>query len=441
MKDQAKEPVTAVSGPDPRRLLRTAWVGAVATVAAGSLLCTASAGVPVANVPDHDLDVPSRLHGPVESMPVGQTGTAPDEVRRGHIVTVPERADQGPAPQESRATVDVRGAEEGQDFSLRASLLDVVTMFGGSTLGYANGRIPAAVLCPLVFAPGHMLRCDAAERLTALSEEFEREFGYPIPITDSYRSYVQQIAVARAKPHLAAVPGTSNHGWGLAVDLSDPIAGGASREYMWLRVHGPDHGWDNPSWARPDGAKPEPWHFEFFAAGSVPHRASDPFDVGTWVSAGPSGSTDGASPRDKPAIDPRPKNGPTAGKVRKPPTKPAGGPSSPTPKPTASTTGPAPSPRPSPSPSPSEPGQEPPTPTPTSPSPSPSPSEPGQEPPASPSPSPSEPAPDPIPTPAPSSGDKMPPVPMPSPGPSVSSGPLSGLAKGLGLTDDDAEED
>ncbi|MFD7022108.1 D-alanyl-D-alanine carboxypeptidase family protein [Promicromonospora sukumoe] len=167
--------------------------------------------------------------------------------------------------------------------SLRQNLLETVAAYGGSTAGYANGRIPADVLCPLPFAPGHLLRCDAAERLTALSERFEEEFGYPIPLTDSYRSYAMQVAVKGTKPHLAAFPGTSNHGWGLAVDLGDPIAGGSSDEYVWLRLHAPDYGWDNPSWAQLGGAKPEPWHFEFFAAGSIPNRAIDPADVGTWA--------------------------------------------------------------------------------------------------------------------------------------------------------------
>jgi hypothetical protein len=171
--------------------------------------------------------------------------------------------------------------------SLRRSLQETVAAYGDSTAGYANGRIPADVLCPLPFAPGHMLRCDAAERLTALSAEFEKEFGYPIPLTDSYRPYALQVAVKGTKPHLAAIPGTSNHGWGLAIDLDDPIAGGSSPEYVWLRLHAPDYGWDNPSWARLGGAKPEPWHFEFFAAGSIPNRAIDPSDVGTWAPHAP----------------------------------------------------------------------------------------------------------------------------------------------------------
>jgi hypothetical protein len=354
-----------------------------------------------------------------------------------------QRADQRPG----RSARDILARSVVRDGRrsdpLRESLVHVVTLFGGSTGGYANGRIPTVVLCPLEFAPGHLLRCDAAERLTALSGAFEREFGYPIPITDSYRSYVQQVAVASAKPHLAAIPGTSNHGWGLAVDLSDPIAGGASSEYAWLRVHGPDYGWDNPSWARPEGFKPEPWHFEFFAAGPVPDRATDPSAVGAWgatdapdLGARHEAAAGGSRPNDRPA-DVRPPaedavDRPGAEHPAQKPPKPATPtpkptPSDPAPKPSATPTGPAPTRTPEPAPTP-EPSQEPSA----VPEPSPSPAQPSQEPPAQPS--PVSPAPTPSPTPA-QGGHEGPEV---SAGVSASSGPLSGLIRGLGLAGENA---
>ncbi|MFI2295153.1 PASTA domain-containing protein [Isoptericola sp. NPDC019571] len=182
--------------------------------------------------------------------------------------------------------------------TLTASLLEVVDRYGRSTAGYANGRIPASALCPLDFAPGHMLRCDAAEQLSALSKEYEKEFGVPIPMTDSYRSLELQIRVKATKGWLAATPGTSNHGWGLAVDLGYPISTFTSAEHAWMRVHGPDYGWDNPSWARSTGSKPEPWHFEFFAAGPIPDRAWKADDV-----AGGGGPTAPAERADKNAKD------------------------------------------------------------------------------------------------------------------------------------------
>lgn len=188
--------------------------------------------------------------------------------------------------------------------TLTSSLLEVVDRYGRSTAGYANGRIPTSALCPLDFAPGHMLRCDAAEQLSALSKEYEKEFGVPIPMTDSYRSLELQIRVKAIKGWLAATPGTSNHGWGLAVDLGYPISTFTSAEHAWMRVHAPDYGWDNPSWARSTGSKPEPWHFEFFAAGPIPDRAWKADDV-----AG-GGTTDPAEQAGKGAADT--KGGPKA---------------------------------------------------------------------------------------------------------------------------------
>ncbi|WP_369824437.1 M15 family metallopeptidase, partial [Cellulosimicrobium sp. CUA-896] len=116
------------------------------------------------------------------------------------------------------------------------------------------------------------MRCDAAEQLEALAAEFQKEFGKRLAITDSYRTYESQVRLKAIKPYLAAVPGTSQHGWGLAIDVGGTVPSGTSAEYVWLRTHGPDYGWDNPTWARPGGIKPEPWHFEFFGAGPMPDR-------------------------------------------------------------------------------------------------------------------------------------------------------------------------
>ena len=426
MQDQANELVTSTFRPESRRLLRTAWAGALAAVTAGGLLFVAAPSTPAAHVPGDDRDQPALRQG-LTVRPARQPGLPGLAASDALVEVMPP--DQGQKPS-SRETAGARGARAHTDPTLRRSLLDAVTAFGSSTFGRANGLIPAAVLCPLEFAPGHLLRCDAAGRLAALNAEFEREFGHPIPITDSYRSFVQQVAVARTKPHLAAIPGTSNHGWGLAVDLGGSISGGASPEYVWLRVHGPDYGWDNPSWARPDGTKPEPWHFEFFAAGAVPDRAIDPSDVGTWISSSPPDAGRPASAA--PMVDPGRKDRSAAGKVHRPGAEPVDRPrkkpreqepAKPTPKPTPS--------KPAPSPSPS-----------TSPSTSPSPSEPSEKPSASPSPTPPElpsaPAPSPtpsgpVPSPTPSSPEpEVSPTTVPTPdtvvGPPATPAPSSGTS-------------
>ncbi|GAA1977107.1 hypothetical protein GCM10009718_11810 [Isoptericola halotolerans] len=133
----------------------------------------------------------------------------------------------------------------------------------GSTADYANGRIPSDAMCELSFAGGEMLRCDAAAQLERLDVAYQAKFGGHLSITDTYRSYESQVATKALKGHMAAVPGHSNHGWGIAVDLSDGVESFGTPQYTWLRKHAPAFGWDNPDWARAGGSKPEAWHWEY----------------------------------------------------------------------------------------------------------------------------------------------------------------------------------
>ena len=137
------------------------------------------------------------------------------------------------------------------------------TCKGASTAGFANGHIPTDVLCPLWGTSGQVLRADAAASFNALSRKYAETFRAPICVTDSYRSYASQVAVRAAKPTLAAVPGTSNHGWGVAVDLCDGVQVFGSPQHEWLKQHAMAYGWFHPSWAQPGGSKPEPWHWEY----------------------------------------------------------------------------------------------------------------------------------------------------------------------------------
>ncbi|MDO8108618.1 M15 family metallopeptidase [Isoptericola sp. b441] len=125
-----------------------------------------------------------------------------------------------------------------------------------------NGQIPAKDLCTL-WDGVHMLRGDAAVALTELNSNFKAAFGRNLCLTDAYRTLAVQRRLAYTKPGLAAMPGTSNHGWGLAIDLCGSETGSSSA-MAWLHKNGPAYGWDNPAWARPGGSGPhEPWHWEY----------------------------------------------------------------------------------------------------------------------------------------------------------------------------------
>jgi len=127
--------------------------------------------------------------------------------------------------------------------------------------GYSNGMIPASQLCGL--GNGHSLRCDAAAAYKQLASAYQNRFGKALCITDSYRSYSSQVSLYGRKPSLAALPGTSNHGWGVAVDLCGGVDHFGTAQYQWMVANAGAFGWVHPSWANQGGTREEPWHWEF----------------------------------------------------------------------------------------------------------------------------------------------------------------------------------
>ena len=128
--------------------------------------------------------------------------------------------------------------------------------------GWSNGQIPADALCKLG-VNSHALRCDAAASYGQLDAAYTAAFGTPLCITDSNRSLGAQIAAFATKPKLAAVPGTSNHGWALAVDLCGGINVAGTAQWTWMTANAARFGFVQPDWAAPGGEKSEPWHWEY----------------------------------------------------------------------------------------------------------------------------------------------------------------------------------
>lgn len=119
---------------------------------------------------------------------------------------------------------------------------------------YGNGRIPTHALSE-VGQTGQRLWQPAARALESLIASAAQD-GVSIGITDAYRSYESQVDVAARKGlykegGLAAVPGTSNHGWGMAVDLR--LDGNAQ---AWMQSNGAKFGFVND-------VPREPWHWNY----------------------------------------------------------------------------------------------------------------------------------------------------------------------------------
>ncbi|WP_228373651.1 M15 family metallopeptidase [Demequina soli] len=121
-----------------------------------------------------------------------------------------------------------------------------------------NGQLRSDQLCQL-WVSGEYMRPDAAMALAALNEQFKTEFGTDICIASSYRSLSQQYSTKATRGYLAATPGTSMHGLGLAVDFCRTHASGVY--YAWLSRNAGTYGFWNPDWAKT--TKYEPWHWEY----------------------------------------------------------------------------------------------------------------------------------------------------------------------------------
>jgi LAS superfamily LD-carboxypeptidase LdcB len=128
-----------------------------------------------------------------------------------------------------------------------------------------NGQIPVELLCRPRFSR-ILLRCDAAQALDRLNEAYRAAFGRDLAVSGGYRSLAEQEVARATKGDLAAQPGTSMHGRGLAVDFSGFGSVGQfdDPDYLWMVENGPAYGWVHPPAMGPGGSGPlEPWHWEY----------------------------------------------------------------------------------------------------------------------------------------------------------------------------------
>jgi len=125
-----------------------------------------------------------------------------------------------------------------------------------------NGRLSTSDPNQLVsIGNGHYLNPYVAEQYSKMKADFERDTGRTFKINDSYRSYEEQVRLYKklgpynpAKGGGAARPGTSNHGLGLALDIS---VSSSPETLRWLRNNAKNYGFNNIAG--------ENWHWEIKA--------------------------------------------------------------------------------------------------------------------------------------------------------------------------------
>lgn len=130
--------------------------------------------------------------------------------------------------------------------------------WGGAT----NGKHSDSVLAPIEGQEHHNARPDVARQMNAMIAA-ARADGVNISLTDSYRTYAEQVRVRAEKGGQVATadPGTSIHGYGAAFDINV----NNERVLAWLRENAATYGFVNPPWAQKAGKSYEPWHWEYWA--------------------------------------------------------------------------------------------------------------------------------------------------------------------------------
>lgn len=134
--------------------------------------------------------------------------------------------------------------------------------------GLKNGELAEGDLVALSFSSGERMHKQAAAAMEEMNKAYKAETGADFGINEAYRDCQRQIAYATpgdplyqgglAKP---APPCSSNHGWGLAADIS--VGDFGSSTYNWLKANAHKYGYVHPEWAEPNGSKPEAWHWEY----------------------------------------------------------------------------------------------------------------------------------------------------------------------------------
>lgn len=160
-------------------------------------------------------------------------------------------------PEAGPRGVDVRAL--GSEFDLSGWMSQVT-----------NGRIPDRLLAP-VGNTGLLMQEHAAAAMEAMLAAAKAD-GVVLTIGNSYRTYAKQVEMRRryeaGDGALAADPGTSNHGWGLAVDFNI-----TPENHAWLAANAAKFGYSNPFGSH-YGAL-ENWHWEYGQSGDHP-TFSDP---------------------------------------------------------------------------------------------------------------------------------------------------------------------
>lgn len=155
---------------------------------------------------------------------------------------------------------------------------------------HGNGKLPSSILQPCGIR-SFVMADPAARAMRAMVAAAARD-GVTISATGTYRTYERQLSMfqeryvtwntgqssktwngkrywLRPGNAMSATPGTSNHGWGVAADLSEsPTKSLTETSLRWLAANGPSFGYWNT-------VSSEAWHWSYCLGDAVPSKVKE----------------------------------------------------------------------------------------------------------------------------------------------------------------------
>ena len=155
-----------------------------------------------------------------------------------------------------------------------------------SVNNYPNGQVPTSAMTLNKYLSKDLggdaayLKSEASAALDNMMSAYNNANftgKQKVVFTDGYRSLQRQQALYdKYGAGRAAKPGTSNHGWGIAIDMYWGVRTSMNKDidnrpsaykhpvYQWFFNNGHLYGWYNPIKLRDDGGTDEWWHWEYY---------------------------------------------------------------------------------------------------------------------------------------------------------------------------------
>ncbi len=130
-----------------------------------------------------------------------------------------------------------------------------------------NGKIDQRALSTVSWDKEKtLIAAPAVASLTRLNTAFKKKFGKDLTIDLSYRTRAtQDYYWKELGPYIAARPGTSNHGWGTAIDFPESYDYSfRGKYYKWLKQNSSKYGWVHRKILEEGSPYAEAWHFEYY---------------------------------------------------------------------------------------------------------------------------------------------------------------------------------